>query len=121
MSGAHRPAVAIKRESPRDWKWTPAEKTVARHAFDLPLGRELEGVIREAKDRAARITEAAELWELERWLGERRRRIDSTFDYRYSVLPRVFAALLRDGKITEDDLYGLDPAKLDAIRHIARS
>jgi len=104
-----------------EWKWSPAEKTAARRAFNLALSRELEGVIREAKERAARITEAAELWELEAWLGEQRRRIDRAFDYRYSVLPVVFANLLRDGRLTEDDLLSLDPAKLDAIRHMARS
>ncbi len=32
----------------------------------------------------------------------------------------VFAALLRDGRLNEDDLLGLGPAKLDAIRHMAR-
>jgi hypothetical protein len=105
----------------REWKWTPAEKTAARRAFDLALSHELEAVIREARDRAARINEASELWDLERWLGECRRRIDSTFDYRYSVLLHVFASLLRSGRLTEDDLRGLDPTKLDAIRHIARS
>lgn len=117
MSGTHSPAAS----SIRDWKWSPAEKAVARRAFDLALSRELEAVIREARERAARITEAPDLWELECWLGERRRRIDRTFDYRYSVLPVVFATLLRDGQITEDDLHGLAPDKLDAIRHIARS
>lgn len=117
MSGAHSPAIATM----RDWKWSPAEKTVARRAFDLALSRELEAVIREAKDRAARITEASELWDLEHWLAERRHRIDRTFDYRYSALPIVFATLLRDGRLSEDDLRGLAPDKLDAIRHMARS
>ena len=54
-------------------------------------------------------------------LVDQRRRIDSAFDHRYSVLPLVFAALLHDRKITEDDLLGLAPEKLNAIRHIARS
>jgi hypothetical protein len=121
MSGAHSPAVAPRRESPRDWKWTQAEKAVARRAFDLALSRELEGAVREAKERAARITETSDLWELEAWLGGQRRRIDRDFDYRYSVLPHVFASLLRDGRLTEDDLLGLASDKLDAIRHIARS
>jgi Photoprotection regulator fluorescence recovery protein len=120
MSGAHSPAVAPRRESPRDWKWTPAEKAVARKAFNLALSRELEGAVREAKERAARITETSDLWELEAWLGEQRRRIDRDFDYRYSVLPHVFATLLRDSRLTEDDLLGLAPDKLEAIRHIAR-
>ena len=56
----------------REMKWSPAEKAVARRAFDLALRRELEAVVREAKDRAAKIQEASELWELERWLTQRR-------------------------------------------------
>lgn len=116
MANQHSPAAI----SMREWKWSPAEKAVARRIFDLALRRELDAVLREAKERAARITEAPELWELEGWLGDQRRRIDSTFDYRYSVLPMVFASLLRDGKLTEDNLLGLDPCKLDAIRYMAR-
>ena len=117
MASTHNPVAT----SMREWKWTPAEKAIARRTFDLALSRELDAVLREAKEHAARITEASDLWDLERWLGERRRRIDRDFDYRYSVLPVVFANLIRTGQITEGDLLGLDPAKLDAIRHMARS
>ena len=117
MASADSPATTPMRE----WKWSPAEKAAARRAFDRALRRELDAVIREAKERAARITEAAELWELEAWLGDQRRRIDHDFDYRYSVLPHVFANLLRDGRLTEDDLHGLAPDKLDVIRHMAPS
>lgn len=105
----------------RDWKWSPAEKAIARRAFDLALSRELEAIICEAQERAARIGEAPKLWELEHWLGERRRQIDHSFDYRYSVLPQVFAARIRDGRLSENDLHGLDPGKLDAIHYMARS
>ena len=31
----------------------------------------------------------------------------SGYDYHYSILPLVFAHLLRDGRVTEDDLQGL--------------
>jgi hypothetical protein len=116
MASAHSPATTPI----RDWKWSPAEKTVARRAFELTLSRELESVLREAKERVARIREPSELWDLEHWLGERRRQIDRAFDFRYSVLPQVFANLLRNGQITEEDLRGLAPAKLDAIRRMAR-
>ena len=34
-------------------QWSHAEKTVARRAFDLALSKELEDLVREAKDRAA--------------------------------------------------------------------
>ena len=100
-------------------KWSHAEKTVARRAFDKALGKELEALIREAKGRAARIEEPPDLWNLESWLTERRREIDRRYDYRYSILPLVFARLLRDGRLTEDDLRGLDQEKLDLIRRAA--
>ncbi len=99
-----------------EFKWSHAEKTVARRAFDLALGNELEDLVREAKNRAARIEEPSELSDLESWLTERRREIDRSYDYRYSVLPLVFAQLLRDGRLTEDDLHGLGKEKLDLIR-----
>jgi hypothetical protein len=102
-----------------DLKWSHAEKTVARRAFDLALGRELEAIILEAKDRAAKIDGPSELWDLEAWLRERRREIDRRYDYRYSILPLVFAQLLRDGHLTEDELDGLGPEKLDLIRRVS--
>ncbi len=105
----------------REMKWSPAEKAVARRAFDLALRRELEAVVREAKDRAAKIQEASELWELERWLTQRRQEIDRKYDYRYSVLPPVLATLLSEGRLSEDDLRGLGQDKLQAVRCIVRS
>ena|ERR1700722_9982692 len=100
-------------------KWSHAEKKVARRAFDLALGKELNALILEAKDRAAKIDEPSELWDLERWLTKRRREIDRRYDYRYSILPLVFAQLLRDGGLTEDDLHGLGLEKLDLIRKVS--
>ena len=99
-----------------DLKWSHAEKTIARRAFDRALGNELEALAGEAKDRAAKMEQPSDLWDLESWLTKRRREIDRRYDYRYSVLPLVFAHLLRDGRLTEDDLYGLREDKLDLIR-----
>ena len=100
-------------------KWSHAEKKVARRAFDLALGKELNALILEAKDRAAKIDEPSELWDLERWLTKRRREIDRRYDYRYYILPLVFAQLLRDGSLTEDDLRELGPDKLALIRRVS--
>jgi hypothetical protein len=99
-----------------DLKWTHSEKAVARRAFDLSLQNELRATIQEAKNRAAKIEEPFELWELESWLTERRQDINRRYDYRYSVLPLVFAHLLRDGHLREEDLRGLRPEKLELIR-----
>ncbi len=67
----------------------------------------------------SRIEEASELWELERWLTRRRQQIDREFDFRYSVLPHVFARLLRERRLIDNDLQGLSRDKLDLIRQLA--
>ncbi len=103
----------------RDLKWSPAEKAIARKAFDLALHRELDAVIREAKDRAAKIEEPSELWDLEHYLTQRRKDIDRQYDYRYSVLLVVFGTLVRGGRLTERELHGLAEDKLAYIRRQA--
>lgn len=100
----------------RDLKWSPAEKAIARRAFDLALRRELDAVIGQAKDRAAKIERPTELWDLERDLTQRQKDIDRLYDCRYSVLPLVFRNLLRQGRHTEQDLHGLAEDKLALIR-----
>ena len=103
----------------RDMKWSPSERRLARQAFDLALQREFEAVIRETKRMAAEIQQPEELWELERYLGDRRKEIDSRFDYRYSVLPFVFASLIGTGRLKEEELHGLSEEKFAQIRDLA--
>lgn len=115
MGTSHSPTDTI-----RDWKWSPAEKAAAHRAFEQALDRELAEVMHEAKERAAKATEPADLWSLERWLTHRRQQIDREYDFRYSVLPFVFAQLLRDQRLSETDLHGLSQEKIDSIRFMAR-
>ena len=103
----------------RDWRWSQAEKIVARRAFEHALHTEGRELIREAKDRAATVEEVSELWQLESWLTQRRREIERQYDYRYSVLPFVFATLLQQGRLRESDLQGLALEKIELIRHMA--
>jgi len=65
------------------------------------------------------IQQPEELWELERYLGDRRKEIDSRFDYRYSVLPFVFASLIGTGRLKEEELHGLSEEKFAQIRDLA--
>ena len=99
-----------------DLKWSPAEKVIARKAFNLALGRELQSVILEAKCKAAKLQEPSGLWELEQYLTQRRREIDRIYDYRYSVLPLVLAKLLTNGRLVDDELHGLGEDKLGWIQ-----
>jgi len=103
----------------RDLKWSPAEKIIARRAFDQALGRELEAVILETKSKAATIQEPSGLWELERYLTQRRQKIDRKYDYRYSVLPLVLANLLTGGRLNENEMHGLGEDKLGYIHRAA--
>jgi hypothetical protein len=99
-----------------DLKWSQSEKRVARRAFELALHRELTALIQETKERVNQMSTPGELWEVEHWLTERRREIDETYDYRYSVLPVVFAKLLRRRTLSDGDLKGLGPEKVNLIR-----
>jgi hypothetical protein len=99
--------------------WSRSEKAIAHKAFDAALERELQEVIREAKQKADQIKEPADLWDLEHYLTQRRKEIDRKYDYRYSQLDLVFGRLLREKWIDEEDLRGLGEDKLRAIRSYA--
>jgi hypothetical protein len=72
-------------------QWSPSEKAVAGKPFNQALEQELEEVMHD----------------------------DRKYDDRYSVLPMVFANLLSEGRVTEDDLRGHEPEKLAIICHLA--
>ena len=87
--------------------------------FDQALNAELEELIRQAKEMAAVVDEASQLWDFERWLTQRRLEIERKYDYRYSVLPYVFATLIKQDRISKNDLDGLDLGKIEIILGIA--
>jgi hypothetical protein len=105
----------------RTLKWSDAEKAIARKAFERALQQDLEAVIRQAKKMAGRIEQPSDLWELERYLTDRRKEIDRQYDYRYSVLLSVFADLIQKGRLREQDLEGLSEEKLRHMHHMAQA
>ncbi len=121
MASLPRPGVQNSYTAAHQPKWSQAEKAIARKAFDKALHQELEEVIAEAKKRAGRIQEPAELWKLESYLTRRRQEIDRLYDYRYSVLPFVFASLIRKDRLGEEELHGLADDKLAEIRLYLRA
>ncbi len=64
-------------------------------------------MIRTVKKMAAKIVRPEQLWDLQDYLTKSRKEIDSKYDYRYSALPMVFAQLLREGRLKEQDFQGL--------------
>jgi hypothetical protein len=103
-----------------DLKWSPSEKRIARRAYEAALAVALANILAEFKARAAQAATPSEMWDLEDYLRERRRHIDTLFDYRYSQLTYVFAAVIREGYLDEASLAGLAEDKLDDIRHQVR-
>jgi hypothetical protein len=96
--------------------WSRSEKTIARRAYDRAHDRELAALAEEVRRRANRITEPRHIWALHDFLTRKRKEIDRKYDYRYSQLVFVFARLIRDGWLTEDELAGLGEDKLARIR-----
>jgi hypothetical protein len=98
------------------FNWSHSEKVIARRAFESARQRELNEVIQQAKRKAEKVSDPDQLWRLERWLTERREDINETYDYRYSVLPVVFARLIYRKTLNEDELTGLGSEKIEQIR-----
>ncbi|MGO4129533.1 hypothetical protein AB4Z01_34415 [Inquilinus sp. YAF38] len=103
-----------------DLKWSASEKKIARRAFEAALDVALARILAEFKAKAAQATTPSEMWDVEEYLRRQRKHIDTTFDYRYSQLTFVFAAVIREGYLDEGSLAGLSEDKLDDIRHVLR-
>ena len=105
---------------PNEPTWSKSEKAIARTAFDAALKRELQDVMHTTKQMANQVKEAADVWELEHYLTERRKEINRKYDYRYSQLRHVFGRLLYEGRVSEEELRGLQEDKLKSIRSLAK-
>lgn len=99
-------------------KWTDSEKKIARRAYEQARELALATVLADFKAKAAAASTPAEMWDIEDYLREQRRKIDELFDYRYSQLPLVFARIIREGLLDEGQLSGLSEEKLDILRRL---
>ena len=102
-----------------DLKWSEREKKIARRVFEAALQQELAEVMAKFKEMAAHAEKPEDIWAVEEWLGGQRRNIDAKYDFRYSQLIMVFGRLVREGRITEQQLDGLAEEKLAFIERIA--
>jgi hypothetical protein len=105
---------------PNEPTWSRSEKVIARTVFDAALKRELQEVMQKTKQMANQINQPSDLWDLERYLTERRKDIDSKYDFRSSRLTRVLGKLLCERRVSEDELRALRKDKVEAIRSCAK-
>ena len=106
-----------------DFKWSGAEKQVAKRAFHAALEREYGKIMRQTREMVGKMQEGADLWRLHDFLTDKRREIDEKYDYRYSQLIMVFARLIHQGWLSLEELEGLHEdklAKIEAILSLAR-
>lgn len=99
--------------------WTTSEKKIARRVFERALGAELAEVMSAFKTMAASAALPDDMWSAEAFLANARRSIDRKYDYRYSQLLLVFGQLLREGRVTEEELSALSDDKVQAIARVA--
>jgi len=105
--------------NPHELRWSRAERKIARRAFDHALKQELQEVIQAARQMAADLKEPSGLWKLEEYLTQRRKEINRKYEFRGSMLRFVFGTLLHEGRLTEEQLRGLDQDKLNEFRSYA--
>ncbi|MGX5846224.1 hypothetical protein ACWGTO_04020 [Mesorhizobium sp. PL10] len=99
-----------------DQHWSSSEKKVARSAYDAALKVALDKTMADLKSKVGTATTPSEMWEVEDFLRQQRRKLDQLFDYRYSQLIEVFASLIRQGYLEENLLVGLSEDKRQMIR-----
>ena len=102
-----------------DLKWSESEKKIARRVFEAALQQELGEIMTRFKEKAAVAEKPDDMWAVESWLAHRRRDIDNKYDFRYSQLVIVFGKLLRERRVTEEELAGLGEDKLSYIERVA--
>jgi len=102
----------------RDIKWSKAEKKTAQKAFDLAYNRECAALIKKIQSKAKKLSAPEDIWDLHDFMTKEIRNIGRTYDYRYSVLLRVFAQLIKDEWLNIDELEGLSEDKLSRINNL---
>ena len=100
-------------------EWSKSEKEIARQAFKAAYFRECMAALEVVRNMAAEIDEPTGLWQLADYLMSKQREIDEKYDYRYSVLLIVFARLIVEGWMVDEDLAGISGEKLEQIRQFA--
>jgi steroid 5-alpha reductase family enzyme len=103
----------------QDFTWSPKEKQVARSVFEHAALAEETELLNRFKAEAAELKTLEELWGLQYAIREAERAYQQKFDYRYSQLIIVFGRLLREKRITLEDLRGLKEDKIEYIKGVA--
>ena len=101
--------------TPNDKKWSKSEKQIARQAYRAAYNRECKAILENVRIMMDEIEDPIGLWRLHDYLTDKRQETDEKYDYRYSVLRFVFARLIYEGWMHQEDLEGISEDKLQEI------
>jgi hypothetical protein len=102
-----------------EFTWSKRQKEIARKIFDIAYLREMDKIKRTILKDISKYKEPKDIWKLHDYLSQKRKETDYKYDYRYSVLIRVFGRLLEEGLINENDLKGISVEKINKIKKYA--
>jgi len=100
-------------------QWSKSEKAAARRIFETAYERESKAIRARLERMVLEASGPKDIWRIHDYLLRERRETDKKYDYRYSVLILVFATLLSEGWLTEQDLRGLHQEKIEMIKRAA--
>jgi len=98
-----------------EMKWSKPEKEIARRAFRAAYNRECTIILESVSKMAAETKDPSGLWEIHDYLTEKRKDTCEKYDFCYSVLLSVFARLIWEGWMHQEDLAGISEDKLQEI------
>ncbi len=98
------------------FKWSKAEKIIAKEAFNNAYQRECNNIIEEIKE--YKLEKPEDIWSLSEMLKEREKEINNIYDYRYSQLTFVFGILIKRGFLSIDELDGFSDDKVEQIKKV---
>ena len=100
----------------RDFTWSQTEKRLAREVFERARVTELAELVADFKQKVSLIESPDDMWPLARYLDQIQRDFEDKYDYRYSVLIYVFARLVREGRVQDEELQGFSADKREYIQ-----
>ncbi len=98
------------------FRWSKAEKIIAKEAFNNAYQRECNNIIKEIKE--YKLKKPEDIWSLSKMLKEREKEINNIYDYRYSQLTFVFGILIKRGFLSIDELDGFSEDKVEQIKKV---
>jgi hypothetical protein len=101
-------------------EWSDTDKTLALTAFKTAYLREIEALKQTVRERASRISELEDLWQLHDFLSARRFDIDGKYDPSETGLVFVLARLVKERWLCLEELAALDPEKRAKIGALSR-